>query len=41
MQIEKTKKNEWEYRIKCLIEEIEYWINNSTEKTIEIIQLFY
>lgn len=41
MQIEKNKKNEWENRIKCLIQEIDYWINNSTEKTIEIIQLFY
>jgi hypothetical protein len=41
MQVEKNKRDEWDYRIFCLIEQINYWIHNYTEKTIEIIQLFY
>ncbi len=38
-----TVKNEseWNKRIKILIEQINYWINNPSEKTIEIVQLFY
>jgi len=35
------KKNEWEERIKILKEWIKYWIDNETEKTVEIIELFY
>ncbi len=41
MQISKSKILEWEERIECLIIQIDYWINHSTEKTIEIIELFY
>ena len=41
MQIMKTKQKEWEERINTLKDQIQYWINNHTEKTIEIIQLFY
>jgi len=41
MQIQKTKKQEWEDRINSLKQQIQYWIDNSTEKTIEIIELFY
>ena len=41
MQITKTKQNEWEERIKTLKQQIQYWIDNPTEKTIEIIELFY
>ena len=41
MQIIKTKQKEWEERIKCLKQQIQYWIDNTTEKTIEIIELFY
>jgi hypothetical protein len=41
MQISKTKQKEWEERINILKEQIEYWINNPTEKTIEIVELFY
>ena len=41
--IKKTKKKEWNERLNLLKEHIEYWINpeNTIEKTIEIIQLFY
>ena len=35
------KEKEWEERINTLKEEIQYWIDNETEKTIEIIELFY
>ena len=41
MQIIKTKQKEWEERIKTLKQQIQYWIDNPTEKTIEIIELFY
>ena len=41
MQITKTKQKEWEERIKTLKQQIQYWIDNPTEKTIEIIELFY
>ena len=32
---------EWDERINILVEHINYWINHSTEKTVEIIELFY
>lgn len=32
---------EWEIRINSLVEQINYWVKNSTEKTVEIIELFY
>jgi hypothetical protein len=41
MQIAKTKQKEWEERIESLKQQIQYWIDNPTEKTIEIIELFY
>jgi hypothetical protein len=41
MVIVKTKKKEWEERIQSLKESIQYWIDNQTEKTIEIIELYY
>ena len=41
MQITKTKQKEWESRIETLKQQIQYWIDNKTEKTIEIIELFY
>ena len=31
----------WDERINILVEQINYWINHSTEKTVEIIELFY
>lgn len=39
--IPKNKEPEWNNRIKILLEQIEYWIENPTIKTIEIIELFY
>ena len=41
--VKKTKQKEWSDRLQSLKSQIEYWINpkNKTDKTIEIIQLFY
>ena len=36
-----SKKEEWEERIDVLKNQIQYWIDNPTEKIIEIIELFY
>ena len=41
MSIIQNKKNEWVMRLDRLKDEINYWIKNDTEKTIEIIELFY
>jgi hypothetical protein len=41
MAIMKTKQKEWTERITCLIAQIQYWCDHPTEKTIEIIQLYY
>ena len=41
--VKKTKKNEWTERLNVLETQIKYWITpeNITNKTIEIVQLFY
>ena len=39
--VKKTKQKEWTYRLNILRENIQYWSENKSEKTIEIIQLFY
>ena len=41
--VKKSKKDEWNKRLNVLEEHINYWISpeNITNKTIEIIQLFY
>ena len=39
--VKKTKKDEWMQRLHVLEEQINYWIINRTDKTIETIQLFY
>jgi hypothetical protein len=39
--IPKNKQNEWNNRLSILKKQIEYWIENKTYKTIEIIQLYY
>ena len=39
-----SKKEEWDYRMICLNERIKYWIDYSTDKTVEIVEivkLFY
>ena len=41
MKVKKSKEREWKERLDILIQQIRYWIDNPTEKTIEIIQLFY
>jgi hypothetical protein len=40
-QIEKSKQVEWDDRLNCLKNQIKYWIENPTEKILEIIELFY
>jgi len=41
--IKKSKENEWNKRLESLSEQLQYWINenNKTDKTVEVIQLFY
>jgi hypothetical protein len=39
--VKNNKKKEWEQRLKQLEETINYWLINRTDKTIEIIHLFY
>ena len=41
--VKKSKKDEWIERLNILKEHVKYWLNteNKTNKTIEIIQLFY
>ena len=39
--VKKQKINEWNERLNNLKSQIEYWLNNRTDKIIEIIQLFY
>lgn len=41
MCIPSNKINEWNKRIQILIEQIQYWLDNPSQKTIEIIELFY
>ena len=41
MQISKKKQEEWNHRIHCLKQQIHYWMNHPSEKTIEIVELFY
>jgi len=38
--IKKNKQNEWNNRLSCLKNQLQYWIDN-IPKTVEIIQLFY
>ena len=41
MQIMKTKEREWIHRMECLKQQIQYWIDHPSEKTVEIVELFY
>lgn len=41
LYIPTNKQNEWNNRLSILKKQIEYWIENKTYKTIEIIQLYY
>jgi hypothetical protein len=40
-ELKKSKKDEWLERLNILKENVNYWINNNTNKTVEIIELFY
>ncbi len=39
--IAKNKQAEWDERIATLKQQIQYWIDNPTEKIVEIVELFY
>ena len=39
--VKKTKKDEWINRLDTLSEQIHYWMANHTDKTVEVVQLFY
>ena len=39
--IKKSKIKEWSERLNKLEEQIKYWLTNTTNKTVEIIQLYY
>jgi hypothetical protein len=41
MQVATSKRKEWEERIDSLCKQIQYWVDNPSEKTVEIIELFY
>jgi len=41
LQIAKSKRREWEERIGTLQSQIQYWVDHPSEKTVEIIELFY
>ena len=32
---------EWDTRIQCLFEQVRYWLDNDTDKTVEVVHLFY
>jgi hypothetical protein len=40
-RINEKYQKEWEERLNILKENIKYWLNNNTNKTIEVIELFY
>ncbi len=39
--VKKNKVKEWNDRLNILKDNVQYWIDNNTDKTIEIVQLFY
>ena len=41
VSVSKNNSKRWEHRLNMLKESINYWSNNFTNKTIEVIQLFY
>ena len=41
MTVPKNKVDEWNNRITDLNNQIQYWIDNTTDKTVEIIELYY
>ena len=41
VHIPKEQQKNWDARIEVLLETIQYWIDNQSEKQIEIVELFY
>ncbi len=41
VHIPKEQQKNWDTRIEVLLETIQYWIDNQSEKQIEIVELFY
>lgn len=41
MSIIARRHGEWEQRLEILILQIQYWVDNPTEKMVEIVELFY
>lgn len=41
LYVNKHKQAEWAIRLESLKMQIQYWLNNATSKTVEIIQLYY
>jgi hypothetical protein len=39
--VSKRRKVDWDNRLISLKEQIQYWIDNRTDKTLEVVQLFY
>jgi len=41
LRVAPKKQQEWEHRLECLVDQIQYWIENETNKTVEVVELFY
>ena len=41
LQVDKNKVDEWHSRIHALYVQIDYWVQNMPDKTVEIVELFY
>jgi hypothetical protein len=41
MSIVRNKEREWKERLSVLMEQIQYWVENPTEKMVEVVELFY
>ncbi len=41
LQINKNKEKEWNDRLETLKDQVNYWIENESDKAIEVIQLYY
>lgn len=39
--VSETKVEEWETRLDALFRQVQYWVDNPTDKTVEIVELFY
>ena len=41
LRVAPKKQQEWEHRLECLVGQIQYWTENETNKTVEVVELFY